>query len=185
MKILRSMALSIWVWLKVDARPWLNRHTGLILLCVLLCMLGSCVYSCTAPPRSYQFLHDVSSVEKNEICKKTENNRWNKDPVEVLLTIDKEDHAKIFADIQALPSWRHVGDPLLGIGEYQFRIYYNTGEMEIIGITNNVYVSADGRWRSSISKFDDSFVDLILELLSEAGIATAFTCIPNDLAAVC
>ena len=170
MKILRSMALSIWTWLKVDVRPWMNRHTGLILLCVLLCMLGSCVYSCTAPPRSYQFLHDVSSVEKIEICKKTVKNGRDSDPVEVLLTIDKEDHAKVFADIQSLPCWKHVGDPLSGIGVYQFRIYYNTGEIEIIGMANNVYVSADGRWRSSMSKFDEGFKELILDLLSEAGI---------------
>lgn len=168
MKILRSMALSIWVWLKVDARPWLNRHTGLILLCVLLCMLGSCVYSCTAPPRSYQFLHDVSCIEKIELVQKEVDNGFANDPVKVLMKVDESDFPKIINAIQELPSRQYLNDPATGVGEYQIRIYYSTGEIEIIGNDNNVYVSPNGKWRRRRVHFEgDTLEELIINLLNE------------------
>lgn len=170
MRTIKYIAVSIKLWFTLDFMPWFGRNKWYIIPLLIVFLIGSCCYQCAKkdPGSPYQFLHDVSYVEKIDICKKTVETHYNGDPVEVLLTVDKEEHSKVFAAIQELPSWSRMAHPrFTGIGTYQFRIYYENGEIEIIGSLNNVYVRADGKWEEQIIMFDDGFEDLIQELLGE------------------
>ena len=143
-------------------------HKRSIIKVIIVLIIVGIIWRIMCPPsHPYQFLYDVSCVERIEICRKEVNN-WNSDdPVIVLMTLDKEDHAKAFASIQKLPSWTYNGDPSRGVGEYQIRIYYDNGEIEIIGRVNNVYVSANGHVRERRDYFDEEFEMLIFNLLNE------------------
>lgn len=155
----------------IVAKLWIEEHRKLLITTFLVLFVAGNMWICAARPRTFQFRYDVSCVEKIEICKKIdEEGRRNEDPVEVLMTVDEADHEEVYAAILKIQSWNRIGQPLYGIGTYQFRVYYENGEIEIIGNTNNVYVSADGKWRSYDFIFDEGFEELILEILAENGI---------------
>jgi len=171
MRTIKYIAVSIKLWLTLDFMPWFGRNKWYIIPLLIVFLIGSCwhLHFQGLPCGPYQFLHDVSYVEKIEICKKTVDTAHSDDPVEVLLTVSKEDHAEVFAAIQELKTLNSMAAPSESIGLHQVRIYYKNGEIEILGMSNNAYIREDGtmeRYGNGI-EFDDGFEDLIQELLGE------------------
>ena len=170
-RTIKNIAVSIKLWFTLDFMPWFGRNKWYIIPLLIVFLIGSCCYQCAKkdPGSPYQFLYDVSCVEKIDICKKTVETHYNGDPVEVLLTVDKEEHSKVFAAIQELKTLKRMAAPSESIGLHQVRIYYKNGEIEILGMSNNAYIREDGtleRYGNGI-EFDEGFEDLIQELLGE------------------
>ena len=171
MRTIKYIAVSIKLWFTLDFMPWVGRNKWYIIPLLLVFMFGSCYHLNMngIPCGPYQFLYDVSYVEKIEICKKTVDTSHSDDPVELLLTVSKEDHAEVFAAIQELKTLNRMAAPSESIGLHQVRIYYKNGEIEILGMSNNAYIREDGtleRYGNGI-EFDEGFEDLIQELLGE------------------
>ena len=142
-----------------------KKKPGIIWL-VLFCLaiLARCV--CSEDTSHYKFRQDISQIEKIEIVHKVEDNALTLDPVEILLTINKDEHAEIIEMIQSLPCGKYWNDPPVAVGEYQFRIYYTDGEIEMLGDHNNAFILSEGKLRIGPVYFhDNSLTQLILTIL--------------------
>ena len=151
------------------AAMWIKKNKLKIVAFLVLLFVVSVVWMIlNSEPEAYQFRYDPSCIERMEIVKKTGENGSPYDPVSVLKTVNEANYAEVLASIQSLPVWHYFNDPVQAIGMYQFRIYYNNGEIEIIGGLNNAYVSSDGKLSVGGIHFEtDALETLIMDILTE------------------
>lgn len=127
-----------------------------LLLPIWLCF--ALLSGCQRIVYRYSFSHDISSVQKVEICAydyKTETGT-------IIKTLTAEEQKSIYADIQDLKCYKWFGDHATGFGAVIVYITYADGGAEIVGPVNTAWVDASGNWDLTAYYFDNEpFYEMI------------------------
>ena len=132
-------------------------------LVVLVSMMG-CVSS---DPFQYQFRQDRDQIEKVEICALY----YNEKIIEPLVCLTEEKIDALLSDLSSLECWeRGRLDSPRDYGSIIICIRYLDGEIEIIGTSNNGWITPEGDWDLAMTVF--RFPDLREVLLKYADAET-------------
>lgn len=132
-------------------------------LVVLVSMMG-CVSS---DPFQYQFRQDRGQIEKVEICAYYHNEKI----IEPLVSLTEDKIDAILSDLSSLECWeRGRLDSPRDYGSIIICIRYLDGEIEIIGTSNNGWITPEGDWDLAMTVF--RFPDLREVLLKYADAET-------------
>lgn len=132
---------------------------------LILVLTSGCSFVSDCP---YEFRQDFDQIKKIEIVKKEYDSIRTDTPIQLIKVLDESEHqAMIDAILDADGSY--VGlEPGTGFGLYIIRIYYQNGEIELLGQYNNGYISPDGEIHQDIYAFDrEDFNAIISEFLDD------------------
>ena len=137
-----------------------------LLVSLIVVLLAGCFPLTANQP--YKFRQEFDQIVKFEILAKEEDVSGYDTPMEVLKTLDANEHRTFINDFMKVEGSRVGLDPPSGFGTYIIRITYRNGEIELISDYNNGYISADGIVNEDNYCMDKhQFYDFLSEVLGE------------------
>ena len=141
-----------------------SRIIGIVIL--VACILSGCFFVTKGP---YTFRQEFDQIVKIEILEREQGaDEYDPARVKVLKTLDITEHRAFIDDLMKVEGSRVGLNSASGFGKHIIRITYRNGEIELIGVYNNGYVSVDGRLHVDCYGMDkDQFYDFLSRVLGE------------------
>ncbi len=137
-----------------------------LFLPVLMCALLLC--GCFSANQKYEFRQDFEQIATIEILKKEYDSIDINTPMNVIKTIDPQQHRAMIDALVKAKSAPMLAPPSTGVGMYIIRITYLDGEIELLGDYNIAYISPDGElYQDRFFFYRDDFYAVISEFLGE------------------
>ena len=136
---------------------------AIILLCIFI--LTGCFYQEYEP---YEFRQDFDQIVKIEIVQKEYDSILPDTPTFVVEVLDESEHQTMIDAILSTKGFRKTWEPNSGLGMHIIKIYYQNGEVELLGMYNNGYIPPDGEIHEDNYAFNkEEFLSLLSEWLGE------------------
>ena len=131
-----------------------SKRIFVIYLCsifLLLIILVSITFCGSEEPFQYTFRQDRNNIESVEICS---FGQYPGSKMEPLVSLTEDEIDAVLSYLSSLECWKTSHHPPpYGYGDIIICIKYLDGEMEIIGIPNNGWVTPSGDWYYSRNFF--------------------------------
>jgi hypothetical protein len=139
-------------------------------LVVLVSMMGCA----SDDPFQYQFRQDRDQIEKVEICALYQYEKI----IEPLVSLTEDKIDAILSDLSSLECWEvNPLDSPRDYGSIIICIRYLDGEIEIIGTSNNGWITPEGDWDLAMTVFE--FPDLREVLFKYVDVETLAAISPS------
>lgn len=116
----------------------------------------------------YEFRQDFDQIVKIEIVQKEYDSILSTTPTFIVKVLEENEHQAMIDAILSTKGFRKTWEPNTGLGMHIIKIYYQNGEVELLGMYNNGYVSPDGETHEDNYAFDkEEFLSLLSEWLGE------------------
>jgi hypothetical protein len=136
------------------------------LLVLVAIMLSGCFLRLFNTEEPYEFRQEFDQIVSIEILRIDYS--YSTNSTNVIKVIDPSMHQAVIDGLLEIPGGRVVLDPPSDLGVYIFRIRYQDGECELIGNSNNGFVTPGGEMHEKNYVFqDEPFYELLSRFLGE------------------
>ena len=111
-----------------------------LLIIIITIVLITSLTGCMVRTYTYELMHDVSKIDKIELLKNDDATKLKDFSFTVLHTLNDDEVERFVEKLSAIDCYKYFNDPAGNFGELTIRIYYDNGDIEMIGIMNNGYI---------------------------------------------